>query len=925
MPVNAPPPPPDDPVIDVPRTRHPRGNDETARIAAESLLASDSALDESLYRLIAGLPLALQSGLPPREDVCGRALIRLDGAGRVLRVESLAASYADDARPPRPSPQIGDPYLDHWLALNLAGPALAASVAEGIAAVLEGRRASFETEYVDADVSPPQWCRLQVLSLGTSAQDGALVIEADVSARRQREQHHSESQRRLDCIIGSAMDAILDVDDRGRITHVNPTAERMFGHAVGELIGQPLELLLPARFRQAHGRHVDQFAASAQRSQRMALRSACGLRRNGEEFPVEVSIAKSEQEGRRHFTAIVRDISARVRSEEQIRRLNRVHAMLTDISSLIVRVADRAALFAGACRIAVELGGFEQALILGLAGDEPKLVPLAVRCRAGSGPSARLAPLLALLCDPLGRPALCALQALRERRPVVLDLDAEAAGATARPPPSEASLLAVLPLAQADRVVGLLVLHTRELEHFHAQELALLSKLADDIAFAMDYLDKRDRLDYLAYYDALTGLANRSLFLERVAQFMRSAAADASTLALYLVDLDRFKTLNDSLGRAAGDGLLRQLAAWLTQRALDSSLVARVGPDQFAVVLPAIGTVVDLARRIETELEAIAEHPFRLDAGVFRIAAKSGIALFPGDGDSAEALFRNAEAALKRAKRHGERYLFYTRSMTETVAGRLTLESELRAALRRHEFVLHYQPKRSLDDGRIVGAEALIRWQDARRGLVMPTEFVPVLEETGLIHEVGRWALQQAVRDHQDWCRQGYEAVRIAVNVSPLQLRHRDFIDDLRRVLGGRPESAAALKLEITEGLIMEDVQRSVSSLSAIRAMGVPVAIDDFGTGYSSLSYLAKLPVDSLKIDRSFVEGLGPDTPAAALIATIVSLGRSLKLSVVAEGVETEAQAQQLRALGCREVQGFLVSEAVPADLFAQRFLCVMA
>lgn len=843
----------------------------------------------------------------------------LNAGGIVVSVNAAWQRFIDSSGLAEPGFGIGKDYLQILPVQHGADAASQRRAAAGIEAVLAGRSTQFELEYPCADVQQPRWFLMRVVPLADDPLHGAVVMHVDISEHKRLEQRLLESQRRLDCIVTSAMDAIVDIDERGLITHANPTAERMFGYAAAELLGQPLDLLLPERFRSAHGRHIDSFAASPVRSQRMAVQSACGLRKNGLEFPIEVSISKDEATGQRHFTAIVRDISERVRSDEQIRRLNRVHAMLTDINSLIVRVRDRDELFAEACRIAVDEGGFEQAMIVGLSEDGLRLLPLAARVHAARTPNV----LHSVLTDPSGRPSFASLQAIRERRAIVLRQPENpmSSALAAEPAQAEASVVAVLPLVLADRVVGLLALHTCELEYFHDQEIGLLSKLADDIAFAMDYLDKRDRLDYLAYYDVLTGLANRSLFLERVAQFMRGAAAEGQGLALYLIDIERFKTINDSLGRGAGDALLKQVGAWLTRKAEDSSLVARVGADHFAVVLPEVSAAVDLARRIESVLEAFVEHPFRLDGGVFRVVAKAGIAMFPDDGDSAETLFRNAEAALKRAKAHGDRYLFYTRSMTESVAGRLTLESELRVALQQHAFVLHYQPKRRLVDGRIVGAEALIRWRDPRRGLVMPTEFVPVLEETGLIHEVGRWALQQAVRDHQRWREHGLRAVRIAVNVSPLQLRHRDFISDIRQVLATAPGSAAGLKLEITEGLIMEDVRHSIASLAAIRAMGVTVAIDDFGTGYSSLSYLARLPVDSLKIDRSFIEGLSPGTAAAALVATIVNLGHSLKLRVVAEGVETDAQAELLRALGCEEIQGFLVSEPLPAEEFERLFL----
>jgi EAL domain-containing protein (putative c-di-GMP-specific phosphodiesterase class I) len=315
------------------------------------------------------------------------------------------------------------------------------------------------------------------------------------------------------------------------------------------------------------------------------------------------------------------------------------------------------------------------------------------------------------------------------------------------------------------------------------------------------------------------------------------------------------------------------------------------------------------------------DHPFRLNGAEFRIAAKIGVAFFPNDGTDADTLFQNAEAALKKAKTSGEKYLFHTRKMTESVAGTLTLENQLRQALEKEEFVLHYQPKVNLMSGKVTSVEALIRWNNPRTGLMPPGRFIPILEETGLIYDVGRWALRQAIGDYLRWRAAGLAAVRIAVNVSPLQLRNRGFIAELEQKIGVDPHAAAGLELEITESLIMADINHSITSLQAIRAMGVSVAIDDFGTGFSSLSYLSKLPVDTLKIDRSFVIDMTAGSQELALVSTIINLAHSFNLNVVAEGVETEEQSRLLRLMNCDEMQGYLFSKPVSGDIFKARYL----
>src|SRR6185369_1019097 len=358
--------------------------------------------------------------------------------------------------------------------------------------------------------------------------------------------------------------------------------------------------------------------------------------------------------------------------------------------------------------------------------------------------------------------------------------------------------MAILPLVAAGNAVGVLALYAGEIGFFNDQEMVLLNELAGDIGFAVDHIEKAARLDYLAYYDVLTGLANRTLFLERVGQYMRSATSGAHKLAVLLIDLERFKNINDSLGQAAGDALLKQVADWLAVFTSDANVIARLDADHFAVVLPKVAQEANVTELLHKLTTAFQQHPFRLGDSVLRIAAKVGAALFPGDGHDPDMLLKSAEAALKRAKAGGERYLFYTQEMTDRMAGKPTLENQLRHALDKGEFVLHYQPKVNLESGKLIGAEALIRWNDPITGLVPPGRFIPILGETGLIRDVGRWALKQAMQDHLRWRAAGLAAVRIAVNVSPLQLRHRDFIAEIRQVVELAPQAAAGVELEIT-------------------------------------------------------------------------------------------------------------------------------
>jgi diguanylate cyclase (GGDEF)-like protein len=607
-----------------------------------------------------------------------------------------------------------------------------------------------------------------------------------------------------------------------------------------------------------------------------------------------------------------------IEKEEKVQRLTRVYATLSGINTLIVRVRGRDELFREACRIAVEEGGFRMSMICIVDRSAMQIVPVA---SAGKDEEL-LTAIKGILSSIEGAPSTMTARAIREKKAVVSNdsqSDPQVLFAK-RYADSGIRSMIVLPLIALDEAVGALALYSEEIGFFDEEELKLLTELAGDIAFAIDHIDKRERLNYLAYYDVLTGLANRSLFLERVAQFIRSAASGGQKLALFLFDLERFKNFNDSLGRPAGDALLKQVAEWLTHRG-DANLFARIDADHFAIVLPQVRQDGDVARLLEKALAAFLEHPFRLNDAVFRISAKVGAALFPDDGADADTLFKNAEAALKRAKASGDRYLFHTQAMTATVAGTLTLENQLRQALDKEEFVLHYQPKVNLVSGKLTGAEALIRWNDPRTGLVPPGRFIPILEETGLIFEAGRWALRKAIEDYLRWRNAGLPAVRVAVNVSPLQLRNRGFVEEIKRVIGIDAHAPDGLELEITESLIMEDIKHNIASLQAIRAMGVTIAIDDFGTGFSSLSHLAKLPVDTLKIDRSFVTDMTAAPEGLALVSTIINLAHSLKLKVVAEGVETEEQSRLLRLLDCDEMQGFVFSKPVPGEIFETRYL----
>jgi predicted signal transduction protein with EAL and GGDEF domain len=347
----------------------------------------------------------------------------------------------------------------------------------------------------------------------------------------------------------------------------------------------------------------------------------------------------------------------------------------------------------------------------------------------------------------------------------------------------------------------------------------------------------------------------------------------------------------------------------------DAKQLARLGTDQFAVVLPSISSEFQAARAMERLERECLRDPFPLGKEELLVSASAGVAIFPDHGTSPDGLLGNAEAALAKARSTGERYVFFDPTMTLRVAASLSLENALRRALKRDEFVLHYQPRVEIATRRVLGVEALLRWRTEGE-LVPPGEFIPLLEETGLILEVGAWVIRTAVLEHRAWVERGLRAPRIAVNVSALQLRQKDFVLRVKRALE-RGAAPPGIDLEITESLVMHDVKANIEKLHALRELGLGLAIDDFGTGYSSLAYLTKLPATSLKIDRSFIQSMLSDANVMLLVSTIVSLGRSLNLKVVAEGVETEEQADALRELACEEMQGYLYSKPLSSEALA--------
>ncbi|WP_236208216.1 EAL domain-containing protein [Pseudomonas tohonis] len=429
------------------------------------------------------------------------------------------------------------------------------------------------------------------------------------------------------------------------------------------------------------------------------------------------------------------------------------------------------------------------------------------------------------------------------------------------------------------------------------------------------------RLDYQAHHDPLTGLPNRILFESRLQAALLDATTDAQQGAVLFIDLDRFKHINDSLGHPVGDLLLKGIAARLKEQLRDIDTVARLGGDEFIILLPGLHNAVD-AEHVANKVLACFSAPFEADDHEFFTSASIGISLYPEHGSDVATVVKNADAAMYRAKSKGRnRIEFYTRDLTFQANERMALENELRRALERGELSLYYQPKLCLQNRRLIGAEALIRWHHPLFGEISPERFIPLAEENGLILPLGDWVLAEACRQMREWQDRHAPFGPLSVNLAGAQLRQPQLVERIDRLLQDTGVVPCHLQLEITEGFIMSQAEEALAVLHALKALGVQLAIDDFGTGYSSLSYLKRLPLDIIKIDKSFVRGLPDDLEDAAIARAIIALGRSMQLTVIAEGVETHAQEAFLTAEGCEQIQGYVVSRPLPADVFARQFL----
>lgn len=746
--------------------------------------------------------------------------------------------------------------------------------------------------------------RLEVKLLEALADDLAYGIAA-LRVRRER----ARARRRIlrfRLLLDESNDLIYICEPvTGRILDANEAVSRRLGYSRRELLAMTVSdfSLADAEAPWEERVRVLREAGGA------FVRAGKYRGRDGELIPVETSFRYVQQEERPYIVAVTRDISDRVKQEERIARLGRILSMQSSINAAVLRIRDRDELLREACRVAVVVGGYDRAVIVLVEADGRRARPQFREGAAQDFPE----PAEILIGDGSEPDSSLSARALRTGEVTVCN------DLTRSEPPvaMREKLIALgykslvaLPLIVEGRRVGALVLTSKNPDLVRDEELLLLQDTMASLSAALRSQEHAVAAQFLAYFDTLTGLAKRALFCERLENVLRWRGGPLRNLSVTVFDVHHLNSINDRFGRHFGDLVLQRVAERLKGHAGADEQLGYLGGGTFAVIDPRFGSAEGA---VPTMLDGIFGAPFAIEGRSLRLSFRSGVAHYPQDAADADTLVQRAEAALKEAKEAGEPYLHYRLEMHSEIAERLELEHRLRTALDEQQFQIHYQPQLNLSTGRIESVEALLRWEDPELGMLPPGRFLPVLESTGLIVPVGTWALGRIVADALHWAGLGLPAMRVAANISALQLRRKTFVPTVLELVAPLAGLRGwGLDLEITETVVLHDIEMISAKLRELRDAGLRIALDDFGTGYSALGLLPKLPVDEVKIDRSFIGGLPDDAPSTLLVESIVRLASALKLKTIAEGVESQAQLDALRRMGCWGWQGYLFSAALP-------------
>ena len=683
---------------------------------------------------------------------------------------------------------------------------------------------------------------------------GILGIAQDITERKKTE----DKLRRLAAIVESSDDAIIGQALDGTIQSWNRGAERMYGYSAAEAIGNPFSMLRAP----GHLGEIPAFLEKVREGEILHHSEAIHATKDGRQIHVDLTLSPVENATGTTIgiSTIARDVTERIKNQERLQLWSRV----LDQSSEGIFICDPQE------RILLANRAFEQ--VTGFSADE------------AVGNTPRI------------------LHSGRQDRAYYADM-----------------WKSVLEKGAWQGEMW----NRRKSGEFYAEWLSISAvynhkgAVTHYIGIFSDITVRKQaeqRMVHLAHYDALTDLPNRALLMDRLNQLTKSAQRRKSKVAVVFIDLDRFKEVNDSLGHDAGDVLLQTVAKRFSNAVREEDTVARLGGDEFVVVFQGIRNIQDVAALAQKLFSCLRE-PVTLKSYEHTVTASMGISLFPDDAMNGQEMIRNADAAMYQAKGSGRNaYHFYTSDLNQRALDMLSMEQALRRAIEREQFVLHYQPRIDISSGSIAGAEALIRWNHPDLGLVMPGKFISIAEERGLIVSIGGWVIEEALRQSALWQNSGELSIPIAVNVSAVQFRQKDFVSQLANIVRKYGITPNRLELELTESIIMRDAEMTVKKVAELHDMGFQLSIDDFGTGYSSLSYLRRFPIDKLKIDQSFVR----DSGAGGIVTAVIGLARSLKLKVIAEGVETKEQLEMLREQHCDEAQGFLFSPALTAAEFSK-------
>ena len=741
----------------------------------------------------------------------------------------------------------------------------------------------------------------------------------DISERKQAEQALQSSKERFKTMFVQAPLGIALIDSlTGRIWEVNPRFAAIAGRSMEEMTNIDWIQITHPDDVQADLEKMALLNAGKINGFQMEKRY---LHLDGTAVWIDMTISPLQVEDKLHprHLCMIQDITQRKVAEAKIKYLSRVQAVLSGINALILRVQDRDELFKEACQIVVDKGDFNLSIIAIVNPSSKKVLSI-----ESSGKNEELSTMMKGLLSSFGDLSNTMIgHVIREKKPIVSNDSINDHRLVFGDKYAEAGVrsMVILPLIVSDEVAGTISLYASEIEFFHEEEMKLLTELAENIAFAIDHLDKQERLNYLAFYDPLTRLPNRRLLMDRLQHAMVSSARTKRQGALLLIDLDNFKTLNDTLGHQVGDQLLQQIAQRLEACVREGDTVARLGGDEFVVILEnlsehpfeAAAQTEDLGERILAALN----QPFQFATHEQQSTASIGATLFDDKHQTSNELLKQADIAMYQAKKAGRNTLrFFDPQMQASINARASLESELRKALQQQQFQLHYQIQVD-SEYHPIGAEVLIRWEHPERGMVSPIEFILVAEEAGLILPIGQWVLDTACAQIREWQQHPLiPELSLAVNVSARQFRQPDFVAQVEAALEHYGIMPRLLKLELTETMLLEDIELMIVTMNALKAIGVQFSLDDFGTGFSSLQYLKRLPLDQIKIDQSFVRDIVTDSSDRAIVRTIIAMAEGLSISVIAEGVETEEQRQSLLNMGCKHFQGYLFSKPVPIELF---------